>query len=240
MDFRIPPAYEQYLRVGTCSWKYDSWRGLVYPEGKTYAADEYLPLYARHFTTVEIDQWFWSLFPSGVRLPESRTVQTYAASVPVGFLFTIKAPNSITLTHFYAKQPKHLAEFANKPNDNFLSTELLTRFLDRLAPLEGKIGPIMFQFEYLNKKKMPSKDLFIDKLGAFFDRAPTGFQYAIEIRNPNYLSPELFGFLAARCIGFVFLEILGSVILNEITGHTVEERVIFAALHVRFAKRQSG
>lgn len=25
--------------------------------------------YAKHLTTVEVDQWFWSLFPSGITLP---------------------------------------------------------------------------------------------------------------------------------------------------------------------------
>ena len=26
----IPEKYKDYLRIGTCSWKYDSWKGLVY------------------------------------------------------------------------------------------------------------------------------------------------------------------------------------------------------------------
>jgi uncharacterized protein YecE (DUF72 family) len=47
------------LRTGTCSWKFPSWHGLVYsaPKGIDYLAE-----YAHHYNTVEIDQWFWSLF----------------------------------------------------------------------------------------------------------------------------------------------------------------------------------
>jgi len=45
--------------VGTCSWKYDSWQGLIYPENKPF---NYLQEYSHHYRIVEIDQWFWSLF----------------------------------------------------------------------------------------------------------------------------------------------------------------------------------
>ena len=73
---------------------------------KTYRPDDYLADYARHLSTVEIDQWFWSLFPGGITLPSTDTVKQYAESVPDDFRFTVKAPNAITLTHYYRKQPK--------------------------------------------------------------------------------------------------------------------------------------
>jgi uncharacterized protein YecE (DUF72 family) len=202
----IPKKFQRYLRVGTCSWKYDSWKGLVYDPSVRYRPEDYLGDYARHFRTVEVDQWFWSLFPKGIRLPERKTVISYADSVPDSFIFTVKAPNSITLTHFYAKQPKALASYANRPNKYFLSIDLLERFLDRLSPLGRKLGPIMLQFEYLNRKKMPSRDAFLERLDEFFDKVPGDFQYAIETRNPNYLSKEFFAFLKRRKIGYVFLE----------------------------------
>lgn len=47
------------LHIGTCSWKYASWRGLVYSDAPH---PNYLAEYARHYDTVEVDQWFWSLF----------------------------------------------------------------------------------------------------------------------------------------------------------------------------------
>ena len=47
------------LRIGTCSWEYGSWVGLAYTT-KDKAA--YLREYAEHYDTVEVDQWFWSLF----------------------------------------------------------------------------------------------------------------------------------------------------------------------------------
>jgi uncharacterized protein YecE (DUF72 family) len=206
MKLSILEDYKPFLRIGTCSWKFDSWKGLFYDAGKTYRPDDYLADYAKHLNSVEIDQWFWSLFPSRIKLPDIGTVKSYADSVPNDFLFTVKAPNSLTLTHFYTKQTKKYAEYAGQPNKHFLDNELLERFLERLTLMESKLGPIMFQFEYLNKKKMASKESFFDKFQEFIVKAPKGYQYAIEIRNPNYLSPSFFNFLGEHGLGYVYLE----------------------------------
>ena len=99
LELAVPESLLPYLRIGTCSWKYDSWKGLLYDEGKTYRPGDYLPDYARHQGTVEIDQWFWSLFPTGVRLPDQENVRQYADSVPDDFVFTVKVPNAIAIPH---------------------------------------------------------------------------------------------------------------------------------------------
>jgi len=206
MNLGIPEPYRDHLHVGTCSWKYDSWKGLVYDEGRRYRADDYLPHYARHFGTVEVDQWFWSLFPAELRLPDPRAVETYAASVPPEFVFTVKAPNSITLTHFYAKQPPQHRAFANRPNEHFLSVELTERFLAALAPLRGRLGPIMFQFEYLAAAKMASAEAFFERMDAFLSRLPSGYQYAVETRNAGYIGDDFFALLRRHNAGVVLLD----------------------------------
>jgi len=61
------------LRIGTCSWKYESWQGVVYSQKKGI---NYLQEYSRYFSTVEIDQWFWSLFKENtVVLPKPEVVK---------------------------------------------------------------------------------------------------------------------------------------------------------------------
>ena len=194
------------LRIGTCSWKYDSWKGLVYDPDRTYRADDYLADYARRYSTVEIDQWFWSLFPTGVRLPDPAVARRYAESVPDDFVFTVKAPNALTLTHHYARQARGAEEFANRPNPQFLSHALLDQLLDRLRPLGGKLGSLMLQFEYLNRQKMPSREAFLERLDAFLAAAPREVPYAVEIRNPNYLGEAFFRLLATHRVAFVYLE----------------------------------
>lgn len=189
------------IKIGTCSWKYDSWRGLVYDE--LVPKENYLVEYAKQFNTVEIDQWFWSLFSEqDVVLPRLSVVQDYAASVPQGFKFSIKVPNSITLTHFY----KSARKSANQPNPYFLSNQLFDDFLKTLQDMHSQIGILMFQFEYLNKQKMESQNIFLNRLSEFFKNLPQNFKYGLEIRNPNYLNLKYFDFLAGLSLSHVFLQ----------------------------------
>ncbi len=186
-------------RIGTCSWKYDSWRGIVYSNS---TEKNYLREYSQHFSTVEVDQWFWSLFAGDkVVLPKPKVVQEYADSVPEDFVFSIKVPNSITLTHHYQKQKS----VALQVNPHFLSVGVMKRFLELLEPLGDRIGPLNFQFEYLNKQKMGGVEAFIEKFGEFVAQLPAGFKYCVEIRNPNYLTNNYFDFLAATGLHHVFL-----------------------------------
>ena len=187
--------------IGTCSWKYDSWQGLIYPEEKPF---NYLQEYSRYYKTVEIDQWFWSLFSDDkVVLPKPSVVQEYTGSVPDDFLFCIKVPNSITLTHYYKlKKTGTLI-----PNPHYLSIDLMHRFLERLETMSKNIGPLIFQFEYLNKQKMPGgMNQFIDRFGEFVEQLPKGFQYCVESRNPNFLKDDYFSFLSASDLHPVFLQ----------------------------------
>ncbi len=186
------------LHIGTCSWKYESWKGLLYSE----TVSNFLAEYAQHYKSVEVDQWFWSLFSAKITLPVAAVVQEYARSVPDDFVFTIKVPNSITLTHYYAKDKNAPLE----ENPHFLSTELFQRFIDALAPLQGKVGPLMFQFEYLNRQKMASQKIFLQKFAAFIDACDRRYPLALEIRNPNYINADYMDFLEQQRLMPVFLQ----------------------------------
>lgn len=183
-----------FVKFGTCSWKYDSWKGIVYPD---IPQINYLKEYSKHFDTVEVDQWFWSLFAGKVKLPGGE-VSEYKNSVPNDFLFTIKVPNSLTLTHYYR---------STKPNQYFLSVDLFEEFLLTLKPIEQNIGCLMFQFEYLNKQKMQSLQHFQSRLQQFCSTLPVNCPpVAIEIRNPNYLNEAYFRALNDMNFAHVFLE----------------------------------
>lgn len=187
------------LHIGTCSWKYDSWRGIVYPDG---GAINYLHEYSKHYATVEVDQWFWSLFAGDqVVLPKLSVIAEYAASIPDDFIFSIKVPNSITLTHHYSKGKKGPL----LPNPNFLSIGLMRQFLKIIEPLGKHLGPLIFQFEYLNKAKMSGVAEFLSVFGEFVDHLPGGFTYCLETRNRNYLQPRYFDFLTEHDLYHVFL-----------------------------------
>ncbi|MFN2312292.1 MAG: DUF72 domain-containing protein [Spirochaetia bacterium] len=184
-----------HLRIGSCSFSYPSWAGLVYsaPRGINFLAE-----YAQRYDTVEVDQWFWSLFPPHPpKLPDPATVQNYAASVGPEFRFTIKAPNSLTLTHNSEKQSRG----DGSPNSHFLSLELYHRFLNSIEPLLPLTGAIILQFEYLNKQKMPNAEAFFERLGAFLAQAQRPAPLTIELRNPNYYGPQFVEFCARHGVG---------------------------------------
>ena len=189
------------LRIGTCSWKYDSWKGIVYSENENI---NYLQEYSQHYDTVEIDQWFWSLFSSTkIILPQKSLVLEYQKTVPKDFKFTIKVPNSITLTHFYNKNKSETLV----KNPFFLSNELFIEFLESIEAIKTQVGCLMFQFEYLNKQKMASLSHFIKMFQAFHANLPKNIPaIGIEIRNPNYLNKNYFQFLNSLNIYHVFLQ----------------------------------
>jgi len=187
------------LRLGTCSWKYSSWAGIIYSGAKEI---NYLEEYSRHFSTVEIDQWFYSLFADKVTLPKEKDVLAYASSVPETFKFTIKVPNSLTLTHHYNWEKNGPLT----PNTYFLNEELFAAFLEKLEPMKDKIGMLMFEFEYLNKQKMSGLTEFIDKFSSFLTKVERKYAIGIETRNPNYLRRQYFEFLDKEKLSPVFLQ----------------------------------
>ncbi len=189
------------LRFGTCSWKYPSWKGLVYSATKGI---NYLREYSRRYRAVEIDQWFWSLFDTdSVKLPVADTVAEYLASVDEEFRFTIKAPNAVTLTHF----SRHAKQRRSGVNPYFLSASLLGDFLSRIAPMRERTACVILQFEYLNRQKMSGLAEFCERIDAFLTslRDVAGsWPLGVEIRNPNYLEARYFETLARHRVPHVF------------------------------------
>lgn len=181
------------IRIGTCSWNYESWVGLVYSEPSKTAAG-YLPEYSKRFRTAEVDSWFY-------RLPERQDILEYMGSVDEEFSFTVKITEDISLTHKRNRDSKELV-----PNPSFLSSELFTKYLQRINPMLPQIDAVMLEFEYLNKEKMKDVESFMKAIDSFMDSVPPGLPIAVETRNKNYLTEEYFQFLKQKGIIHVFSE----------------------------------
>jgi len=186
------------LHIGTCSWKYPSWQGLVY---SSRDPENYLREYAEKYSTVEVDQWFWSLGKSGAALPKRETVAEYDMATPADFRFTIKCPNAITLTHQYGRKGEPL-----QANPRFLDEEFFNSFLESVTALVPKTGLFIFQFEYLNRDKMAAREAFMDQLENFLDRLPADLPYAVEIRNPKWIDARWFELLRKHAVAPVLLQ----------------------------------
>ncbi len=181
------------LKIGTCSWNYPSWVGLVYSHSSKNAAG-YLPEYSKRFRTAEVDSFFY-------KLPESRDVMEYLGNVDPDFSFTVKVSEDISLTHKRNRGSKELI-----PNPDFLSPELFYRYLERIKPMLPQTDAVMLEFEYLNRDKMKGVDEFMLALDAFVDNVPTDIPLAIETRNKNYLTKGYFQFLKEKHLIHVFSE----------------------------------
>jgi uncharacterized protein YecE (DUF72 family) len=159
------------LHAGTSGFSYKEWKGSFYPE-KMKEADM-LAYYAERFDTVELNNTFY-------RLPGESTMQGWAAQVPPGFRFSIKA--SRTITHI--KRLKEVAEPA----------EYLFRVSESLGDARG---PILFGLP-------PNMKQDLDRLRAFLALVPAGVRTAIEFRHESWHDDAVFDALrehgVALCI----------------------------------------
>ena len=182
------------IYMGTCSWKYSSWEGLVYD---AQSREDLLAQYAKRYRSVEVDQWFWSLGRQSYGLPDPDTVLAYDQATDKDFRFTVKCPNTLTLPFAYGS--------TIEANPWFLDAEVFYRFVERLGPLVHKIGLFMFQFSYLNQKAFSSRKELEQRLEHFMGMLPDGLAYAVEIRNPTWLDATWFDFLARNALTPVLL-----------------------------------
>lgn len=107
------------IHIGTSGWHYPNWVGPFYPSGM--ATEEFLPFYARHLNTVEINNTFY-------HLPALHTLREWERETPDNFLFTCKGSRFIT--HMKKlKDPEHS----------------IPRFFETISVLHNKLGPILFQ-----------------------------------------------------------------------------------------------
>ena len=185
---------DELVKIGTCSWNYDSWVGLVYTEKKRTAA-EYLREYSQRFDTAEIDSWFY-------KIPERSEVLSYIENAEPSFSFTCKIPEQICLTHIRSLGKDKKLE----PNPDFLSGKLFETFVQRIEPIMPQLDALIMEFEYLNKEKMPSQTAFIERLGQFVKTCSKGLPVAIECRNSNYLDERYFEFIDNEKLIHVFSE----------------------------------
>jgi uncharacterized protein YecE (DUF72 family) len=202
---RVADLAVQGVYVGTSSWKYPGWCGLLYDrvryeyQGKfaeTRFKRECLREYAGVFKTVCVDAAYYT-FPSQQYL-EGMVNQTLD-----DFLFGFKVTDAITI-----KKYPNLARFgdlAGKPNDNFLNADLFAKaFLKPCEAVRSSIGLLMFEFSRFWPADYEHGREFIADLDRFLGRLPSGWPYAVEMRNRNWLKPEYFDCVARHQVAHVF------------------------------------
>ena len=152
--------------------------------------------YAEVFKTVCVDAAYYT-FPSQQYL-ESMVNQT-----PDDFLFRLKVTDTITIRKF-----PNLDRFgaqAGKANQNFFNADLFARaFLKPCEAVRSSIGLLMFEFSRFWPTDYEHGRDFIADLDKFLGQLPTGWPYAVEMRNRNWLKPEYFECLARHQVTHVY------------------------------------
>ena len=193
------------LRLGTSSWTYPGWNGLVWDGDYPDAAlsRQGLAAYAQHplLRCVGIDRGFY-------RPLTASQYAHYAAQVPADFRFVVKAPSQVTDALVRSKSGQ-----GRQANPDFLDPDLAWRTFVQPA-LEGlgaKVGALVFQLSPLPLAQLQRWPELLQRLHALLraqpalaPTAPDGV-LAVEVRDPQCLTPEFAAVLRATgatyCLG---------------------------------------
>jgi uncharacterized protein YecE (DUF72 family) len=167
----LPPT----LRMGTSSWSFPGWQGIVYERrhGASVLSKDGLREYAKHplLRTVGIDRSFYAPIPDD-------DLAHYASVLPDGFPCCAKAPAAVT-SATRCERGRHY------PNPDFLSVARFER--DVLDPFARRFrshtGPFILQFSPTSNSHSADARAFVDGLDRFLDALPRDFRYAVELRD---------------------------------------------------------
>ena len=181
------------LRLGTSGYVYPHWRGVFYP--RRLPVREWLPFYARHFDTVELNNPFY-------RLPDKAAFRGWRAAVPDDFVFAVKASRSLT----HRKRLK-------------APRAPLDRLLRRVRPLGPMLGPLLFQLPPHFHADLPRLATFLRALG----RQPHlgGLRAVLEVRHGSWLVPETFDLLRKAGVALCLHDARAHAVTEPITADFV-------------------
>lgn len=201
----IAASLPRNLHLGTSSWSFPGWRGLVWADvhSDSKLARSGLPAYARHamLRTVSLDRAFY-------RPLTATEYAGYAAQVPDDFRFMVKAPQLVCDALVRAADGRGMQD-----NPSFLDPLLARRdFVEpALKGLGSKIGALVFQLSPLPAARLGRMDLVLEQLARMLAGLPTlraaapQAVVAVEVRDPEFLTPAFASVLRAAgatyCVG---------------------------------------
>lgn len=189
-----------HVRLGTSSWSFPGWRGIVYADGssETTLARHGLPAYAAHplLRMVGIDRTYYAPIAA-------EQFAAYASATPPDFRFLVKAPELCLIPRFHAGNRQ------GRPagvNPRFLDAAFATDLIVRPAVdgLGERLGPIVFQFTPLDLRDLGGVNALLERLRTFLLNLPRGPLYAVELRNRELLTERYIELLAASGVAHCF------------------------------------
>jgi uncharacterized protein YecE (DUF72 family) len=201
---RLSALASQNIFIGTSSWKYEGWLGQIYRRDRYLTRgrfsqkrfnDECLNEYAETFPIVCGDFSFY-------QFPSQQYWRKLFGSAPAKLQFAFKVPEDVTVKQF-PRHPRYGTR-AGDDNSSFMDAPLFqSAFLDLLAPYQPRVAVLILEFGHLPRQCFADTGAFLEKLDPFLAALPRDFRYAVEIRNPEFLSPEYFACLRSHGIAHV-------------------------------------
>lgn len=176
------------VRLGTSSWSFPGWEGIVYDRraSQNTLARYGLEPYAAHplLRTVGVDRTYYKPISAD-------DFRAYHDAVPDDFRFLVKANRLVTSP----MDPEGYGVRA--PNPRFLDAgyaaeEVIGPMVEGLG---AKAGPLLFQFSPIPPNLVGGRGAFLDRLRRFVEALPEGLLYAIELRTPAFLTEDYAQFL---------------------------------------------
>ena len=155
------------MLIGCSGWSYaDSvekggWTKVFYPNAQT----KRLQYYSQFFNTAEMDASFYEKY---YKYMTKGTFSLMSKATPHNFQFSVKVPETVT-------HEKRL-------DVNRGAITHLEEFLEKISPLKtgNKLGAVLIQLPpSFTVKEFRNTEEFLDRL-------PTGYEYAMEFRNPSW------------------------------------------------------
>ena len=173
------------LRLGTSSWSFPGWEGLVYDRAakSEELAKDGLRAYAEHplLRTVGIDRTYYAPIAPDV-------YARYAEAVPADFRFLAKAGQALVdpVTRSGQDNPTFL-------DVGYALDRVVGPFVEGLG---AKAGPLLLQFPPLDLRLLGGAGAFVERLHAFLRALPRGPHYAVELRTQAAFTPGYLDALA--------------------------------------------
>ncbi|ADQ05862.1 protein of unknown function DUF72 [Caldicellulosiruptor hydrothermalis 108] len=163
------------IYIGTSGFSYSHWKGIFYPENLPSA--KRFEFYTTYFQTTEINSSFY-------RLPQEKIILNWYSSSPDSFVFSLKAPRTIT----------HIKRFCEVEEE-------WNKFKNRIKLLKGKLGPILLQLP----PSFKAEDENLRRILKFLD-GKENFKFAIEFRHKSWCSEGIYDILKNKNIAWVIAD----------------------------------
>lgn len=186
------------IRTGIGGWTFEPWRGTFYPDGLPQKKE--LEFASRQLGAIEINGTYYSGF-------KPATFAGWAASVPDGFVFAVKASRFCTNRKVLAEAGESVAKFVGQG----------------IVELGDKLGPILWQFMATKKFDAPDFGAFLKLLPASHDGVK--LRHAVQVRHASFAVPEFVAMCRDAGVAIVYAHAPEYPAIADVTGDFVYARL---------------